>query len=394
MKSVVRYWGRKPPELVEPYIKAYSHEGEVVLDPFAGSGSFVAAALQLKRRAIYIDLNPVAKIIARATIIKDKNDEEVKLQKRYKDLYMINGKEVEYYIWEGDKIVKAKLVNGSLIDYQGGDYEGEIAYCCYPKDKLYYNNGKSFETRRGIDRIDQLYTRRNLLILLDILKDIPLSYKPIAAFISILYQASKMARLNAGSWGVPCYWIPHRRVERNPYLLYERAYKRIAKLGGDYREGTARDIINHNADVAFYAWDATDMLFLHDNSVDLVVTDPPFYDEIQYFELSYLAAAWLYAKLDFEHEIVVNRNRGIDEKKYLNRLAKALLEIQRVLKDGRYAVIMFHEEDEERMKKIKELISCFFTIEKEDKVEMKQRNVGDRDTKRGKELRIFVAKKE
>ena len=43
-----------------------------------------------------------------------------------------------------------------------------------------------------------------------------------------------------------------------------------------------------------------------DNSVDLVITDPPFFDEVQYFELSFLAVAWLNLKLDFDNEIVVN----------------------------------------------------------------------------------------
>jgi len=392
-KIVGRYWGRKAGEIARGYILSLSRENEILLDPFAGSGSVIAAALNLKRRAIYNDLNPVASIIAKGNLIG--KETKVRLSKRYLDLYMIDyqgeRREVCYYIWEGDRIVKAKLVSGELIDCQGKDYEGEIPYP-YPKDPLYYPNGKPFDKKRQVDRVDELFTRRNLLILSEILSEIPKDEKALAAFISILYQSSKMARLNAGSWGVPCYWIPYRRVERNPYLLFERASRRINKMGGKWKEGNVEEVFKGEADVAFLNADAKN-LPIPDSSVDLVVTDPPFFDEVQYFELSYLAATWLRIRLDFNNEIVVNHRRGKDEKTYLEELEKAVKEIHRVLKKDKYAIIMFHEESEEKLKKIWDIISSFFKILKEDITIMKQRNIGDRDNLKGKELRIIIAKK-
>lgn len=47
-----------PEALVEPCIKAGSREGDVVLDPFAGSGTTLAVARRLGRRAIGIELQP------------------------------------------------------------------------------------------------------------------------------------------------------------------------------------------------------------------------------------------------------------------------------------------------------------------------------------------------
>jgi len=66
---LVRYWGRKPPSIVSKYIEEFTKEGELVLDPFGGSGSIVRTALALGRRAIYVDLNPFAKLIAESTIL-------------------------------------------------------------------------------------------------------------------------------------------------------------------------------------------------------------------------------------------------------------------------------------------------------------------------------------
>lgn len=47
-----------PEDLVIPCIKAGSREGDVVLDPFAGSGTTLAVARRLGRRAVGIELNP------------------------------------------------------------------------------------------------------------------------------------------------------------------------------------------------------------------------------------------------------------------------------------------------------------------------------------------------
>jgi site-specific DNA-methyltransferase (adenine-specific) len=48
----------KPFYALEPLIRAYSRPGDVVLDPFAGSGSIADAALRLGRRAACVELDP------------------------------------------------------------------------------------------------------------------------------------------------------------------------------------------------------------------------------------------------------------------------------------------------------------------------------------------------
>jgi DNA modification methylase len=47
-----------PPELVERVIKYYSFEGDVVLDPFAGSGTLGRVASQLQRRFVLSEMDP------------------------------------------------------------------------------------------------------------------------------------------------------------------------------------------------------------------------------------------------------------------------------------------------------------------------------------------------
>ena len=54
------YPAEKPPAVSEVLINQSSQPGEVVADPFMGSGSVGVAALRLKRRFLGNDLNPDA----------------------------------------------------------------------------------------------------------------------------------------------------------------------------------------------------------------------------------------------------------------------------------------------------------------------------------------------
>lgn len=59
------YFTRRPANVIRAYVQRYSHEGDVVLDPFGGTGVTAIEAFLLGRRAIHNDLNPFANFIAR-----------------------------------------------------------------------------------------------------------------------------------------------------------------------------------------------------------------------------------------------------------------------------------------------------------------------------------------
>ncbi len=60
------YFTRRPSNVVRAYIERYSRPGDVVLDPFGGSGVTAIEAMLLGRRAIHNDLNPFANFITEA----------------------------------------------------------------------------------------------------------------------------------------------------------------------------------------------------------------------------------------------------------------------------------------------------------------------------------------
>ena len=59
------YWSKKPHDAIRQYIRHYTQPGDLVLDPFCGSGGTALAALMEGRAAIAIDRSPAATFITK-----------------------------------------------------------------------------------------------------------------------------------------------------------------------------------------------------------------------------------------------------------------------------------------------------------------------------------------
>ncbi|MBI5293326.1 MAG: site-specific DNA-methyltransferase [Chloroflexi bacterium] len=63
-KGVLQHPAKFPETLAEEFIRFFTKEGETVLDPMAGTGSALVAALRARRRSVGIELNPKYAAIA------------------------------------------------------------------------------------------------------------------------------------------------------------------------------------------------------------------------------------------------------------------------------------------------------------------------------------------
>jgi putative DNA methylase len=92
---------------------------------------------------------------------------------------------------------------------------------------------------------------------------------------------------------------------------------------------------------------------LGDGTVDLVLTDPPYFDDVQYGELAALFLTWSRAlgllpssvEVDLRSEAVVNRVRGTDLAGYRKLLTTIFRECRRTLKDDGRILLTFHNKD-------------------------------------------------
>lgn len=212
----------------------------------------------------------------------------------------------------------------------------------YPNTSLPDGANLSQPKRHGLDRIDRLYTPRNLAAMSHLWKTIhrveDLSLASYLAFVfTSLYQ--RVTRLSefrfwGGSGNTARFNVPFIFNEANVFLTFERKARSIQ----DHLESTATHYRGH---VAVVRGSATDIEHLPDESVDLIFTDPPFGGNINYSDMNFLWESWLGEFTDTAQEAIVNRfqNKGIEE--YCSLMTRSLRECYRVLRPGRWLLLMF-----------------------------------------------------
>jgi 16S rRNA G966 N2-methylase RsmD len=393
-----KWWARKPHNVVSEYIRHYSKEGEVVLDPFSGSGVTPIEAIKLGRKAIAVDLDPIAIFITRMTAIPADIDA---IKSTFSAIERsVSKKILEYY---ATKCPKCKNDNRMICSIWkvGMQKPSEIRFYCdtcrkhihkkpddndierinqiqkakipywYPKNPLRYDGGWEFKEGTHLaefDDVPSLFTRRNLLALSILFNEInKIEDKDIRElfkfrFTSIVHLASKMtpdrpSRPYSSFWPVHRYWIPEVNMESNVWFLFESSIVgRQGLVAGKedsnsqisvYKEAKNFDALaSTNSNILPLNQSALDLSNIPANSVDYVFTDPPYGGSVQYFELSTLWCAWLNQdgkfSLDYKGEITINDNQRKDFDFYHKMLRTAFQEIYRVLKTGKHLTVTFH----------------------------------------------------
>ena len=394
-----KFWARKPHNVVAEYIKHYSKEGEIVLDPFVGSGVTAIEALKLGRKAIAIDLDPIATFITKMTLIPVDLDKFTKAFEHIKrnvkteieSLYLTKCPKCGHKatilatVWrrEEDKPVeirlfcsrckkrlKKKLTSDDLEKIT--EIESmEIPYW-YPKNTLRYPDGKEFMKKEVVSDIPNLFTKRNLIALSILWHEIESiangKVKDLMkfAFTSMVHLASKMTpdrptRPYSSFWAVHSYWVPPRFMESNVWTLFEssvlgrqgvlKGKKEAEKVIPYYKEAREFNDLKKDANIWIITGSSLDLekYGIPKREIDYVFTDPPYGGSIQYMELSTLWVSWLKGEkndprfeMDFEQEITINDSQGKDFNIYHNMLRKTFEQIYEVLKDGRWLTVTFH----------------------------------------------------
>ncbi len=79
-QSVV--FGTKPLEILTPYIKVLTKRGDLVLEPFGGSGSTLIAAIKLERRCFLMEKNPLYAELIKRRMEAETGQKAVKIHDR------------------------------------------------------------------------------------------------------------------------------------------------------------------------------------------------------------------------------------------------------------------------------------------------------------------------
>lgn len=177
--------------------------------------------------------------------------------------------------------------------------------------------------------------------------------------------------------------------QENPYLI--KFQTKVGRYGKEKRERTTivphndkidgkmsdgfGDFITNN-NVLLKSRTSEDMNFVPDNSIDAIISDPPYYDNIMYSELSDFFYSWLHLALkdDYpaifgkklgrnEREILVNKKIGKDDNFFIETLGRVFRESYRVLKDdGIMSFVFQHKRTEAWAAVLKALLKSGFYV--------------------------------
>ncbi|MCK4787122.1 MAG: DNA adenine methylase, partial [Desulfobacteraceae bacterium] len=93
-----KYWARKPHNVIAHYIAEYFKKGDLLCDPFCGSGVFLTEAKKQGIDSLGFDINPVAALISKITADPPSIDQLTntfnaileEMQQRWKPSYRVN----------------------------------------------------------------------------------------------------------------------------------------------------------------------------------------------------------------------------------------------------------------------------------------------------------------
>lgn len=417
-----KFWARKPHNVVSEYIQHYSKKGDIVLDPFCGSGVTAIESLKLGRKTVAIDLNPLATFITRMTMIPISISEyektfksiEERVREKIDDLYETScprcGRKATIICMRWHNGTATGIRNlicpscGMERDKKlGMEDERKLAQIedmsipyWYPQDELQYPDGNPFKEgthKEEFETIPSLFTKRNLIALsilyheVESIKDKIMNDMTKFTFSSMLAQTSKMmlwSRTSRPSWKVHRYWIPSEKVELNVWDRFENRFTKTLNgkeatqemIGDFYNEGRSFRDLQDTKTCLIATQSALNLnekpASIPPNSVDYVFTDPPYGGSVQYLELSMLWASWLRREkndprfqLNFEEEVTINESQDKDFNFYHKMLRASFEEVFRVLKPGLWLTVTFHNKSIQIYNSIiKAIVLAGFDLEK------------------------------
>lgn len=275
MHSFHRYYGKLIPAIPSAFIKEFTQNGDLVFDPFSGSGTTAVESLINDRNFIGYEINPLAVSIANtktrklsSKLLSSYNDEIMKLIKS--NSYSFDKSDLPYLLnrdhWFKDFVQKDLIIIKKAIDDL---FENHIVH----SDDL------------------QDYKQFYLMTLSAIIRNVS-NCDTRHVFPGI---SKRMRALEAEG-----------KIHIDVFASFERAIK---------KRSAYYDVYNTNCSANIIEGDSTkvDLSYLKD-SVDLIVTNPPYISSVRYIETMKIEMYWMqYIYNANEYDTLAHKMLGNDK---------------------------------------------------------------------------------
>jgi 16S rRNA G966 N2-methylase RsmD len=322
------YFTKQSWNVVQEYIRNYTKPGDLVLDPFGGSGVTLVEALMIGRKGVHIDINPMSVFIVDALVspvkITKLCESFVELTNKFLENRPTSQSQIESFLEKYSFPHGIKLPKGSdvaVIDDLFSQIQlAQLAYLKYL-----------------INEIKEESIRKSLL----------LAFSSTITKFNKTYHSSTSRGDNAGDSAAFRYYryrLAPEPVNLDLFQVFETKFK---KLLAAKREIQSVIPANKIAETLILKGSAN-KLPLENESVDYIYTDPPYGSNIPYLDLSVMWNSWLDLKVteeDYNNEAIEGGKNNKTQEEYSNLIESSLREMYRVLKFNRWLSFVFAHKD-------------------------------------------------
>jgi len=308
------YPARFVPQLPGILINYFSSPGDTILDPFCGSGTTLVESYKIGRKAVGVDINPVAVLMTKAKLVE------------------YNERSLTEYV---ERIRRDSL---RLLQRAGKDFE--------LSDELMFDipNPDENSTWYSVETLNQLGAiwsalQRN--------RNSKLFVVGLAAFSAILKYSCSQDK----HWGWICDNVkPKKMLPKSAMSRFNEKLEEFrlssAELNEDVR--ILQECHVRASDIKVIEGPCEDVLSrFQDRQFDLVVTSPPYYNMTDYIKSQRLTLLWLSKDVDKlrSEEIGARFKRGREDSlvQYLAQMKACFMQVSRVLTRSAFCCVVIGE---------------------------------------------------
>jgi 16S rRNA G966 N2-methylase RsmD len=332
------YFTRQTWNVVSTYIKNFSQPEDIVLDPFGGSGVTAIEALVNNRKAINIDINPMAVFIVNSLLAPINfsvlSTSFQKIVKEYLSKKPNTKTQVDKILAEYPGPLNMKLPKGSDVDTVPELFSKEqIAQLTLLKKIIMKEKDNNIRNTLLL-MFSGLLTKKNL------------TYHTTP-------NKTKDGQGDASALRYYRYRIAPNPVDVDTMKYFELRYKKIFAAKKEIESQCLlhqKSVEQMAKDAQIIKGSATDLSFLAKESVDYIYTDPPYGKKIPYLDLSTMWNAWLDLEVsedDYAQEAIEGGEHNKTKEEYNSLIAESIKEMYRVLKFDRWLSFVFAHKDPE-----------------------------------------------